>query len=210
MRRLRDASHIRRLLRVETRSCPRIRPLRGRHPSHLLPSRSAILVSPPPPGTASQPRMRRPWCGPEGRDCPKPRGSPRCKPIGDRMCPGRTHYDTARCVASGTLLIFVAFSGLKPGAAHKSAPSGDGIPSPSLPPSRLLPVSASPSHASGGGTMPVCAVHGAARRDVIVRNPGVHPGASLSVTGCVPAGHIMTLHDASPPGRFSYSSPSPG
>ena len=128
MRRLRDASHIRRLLRVETRSCPRIRPLRGRHPSHLLPSRSAILVSPPPPGTASQPRMRRPWCGPEGRDCPKPRGSPRGKPIGDRMCPGRTHYDTARCVASGTLLIFVAFSGLKPGAAHKSAPSGDGIP----------------------------------------------------------------------------------
>ena len=36
----------------------------------------------------------------------------------------------ARCVSSGTLTIFIDFSGLKPGVTHKSVLSGDGIPSP--------------------------------------------------------------------------------
>ena len=46
-----------------------------------------------------------------------------------RAC-GATFYKTTRCVSSGTLTIFIDFSGLKPGVPHKSVLSGDGIPSP--------------------------------------------------------------------------------
>ena len=104
-----------------------LRPLRGRHPSPACTvpdaARRDVIVQ-------------------------NPGVHPGASLSGGRMCPGRTHYDTARCVASGTLLMFVAFSGLKPGASHESAPSGDGIPAPCLPPAPTSPRVRALSHAS--------------------------------------------------------------
>ena len=85
MRRLRDASHVHRLLWVETRSCPQIHPLRGRHPiaiSPAIPASPRVRIPLTRFGWRDDARMRRPWRGPEGRDCPKPRALARGKPIG--------------------------------------------------------------------------------------------------------------------------------